>query len=1103
MRKLAPLCALLVSSTAALGAMYPPQIDPPDEPFCYFSKPSAQLGVMDGREGAQVTWDGCFFTGSSELMFLAGRPLAPLFNRVKTLRDGHLPIISFTQSADGVTYTLTAFGWTLDGRPESNLIIFTRVEAANRTGERVESQFAAAARYSGGDHRCSRMMAVPFTLSFEYELTERAALRDGALLYAFDREPARREIAPGEAYEGPVTGAKAAILPDTPCCLAVYDLDLAPGETEVFDFKLPYYPDAEQIDAICAADFDESLAATVAFWNELLDEGLAIDLPERKVVDTYQAALVHTFVSRDKVGDHYVLKVNELQYDGFWVRDGTYQVRTLDLYGYHDAAEHSLEYFLTQQRDNGIIHQPPQLDGWGQALFAFGQHFAVTHDVQWARRVFPAVLRSAEAVLAECSKDEFGCVPPTTAYDNEAIEGRYTGHNFWALGGLRLVIKMAEGIGEREKADELRRRTDEYEAAFLARLAQVTAKTGGYIPPGLDVEGGCDWGNLLGVYPSGVLESFDPRVSATVEKMRRQKYVEGVMTYGRTFPSGVLHHYLTTNVTQTSTIRGEQQNALSDLYAMLAHTSATHAGFETSLRPWAERDPGGNYPPHGWFAVKYCAVLRNMLVREQGDELHLFSCLSPEWLKPGDRVAFRNAPTDFGGISARLDARADGATIRLKRRGMGNGQWAMANDNGRRPARLVIHVPWFVTEVRATCDGEPVPVREDRLEVSPAAREVRVSWEAADVPRMSYAAAVEDLKAAYAEKYAEYAKDGGKPLTLSPPGFAGTPADRRLLLDEMTDMGGFALYRPVAVSSGSEAAAWLVDGNSGRTGRSWYPAELPAWAMVDLGEERTVTSVHVYPSYLGRRGTTVLKYKLETSTDGERWVAAADLTDTDEPMGNAGRATAIAPTACRYVRVMLTSCDRRRAGLSEVRVHGARTVERVEPPATSQVAWTAERQTGAEMGDYGGWGFIGTERIVLEDSAIKAGGRKVRLRFHASEQAPIELGYISLARTDPNNDADVVRESWRPLSFDGNLTVRIPAGEDRWTDWIAFDLQPGVDHTVTFQVLATGGTKLWSDGGTVRFEARSSYAARARNWSSLNASRTHNLYFVSALEAGE
>lgn len=935
------------------------------------------------------------------------------------------------------------------------------------------------------------MIAAPFTLSFEYQMTERAALRDGALLYAFDREPSRREIALGEAYEAPVIGSEAAVLPDTPCCLSIYELDLAPGDAEVFDFKLPYYPDAEQIDAICAADFDERLAETVAFWNELLADGLVIELSERKVVDTYKAAMVHTFVSRDKVGEHYVLKVNELQYDGFWVRDGTYQVRTLDLYGYHRAAEQSLEYFLTQQRDNGIIYQPPQLDGWGQALFAFGQHFAITRDVQWARRVFRVVVQSAEAVLTECSKDEFGCVPPTTAYDNEAIEGRYTGHNFWALGGLRLVIKMADGIGEREKAEELRRRTDEYEAAFLARLGEVTHRTGGYIPPGLDVEGGCDWGNLLGVYPSRVLDPFDALVSATVTKMRTQKYVEGLMTYGASFPGAVLHHYLTTNVTQTSIIRGEQQDALRDLYALLAHTSSTHAGFETSLRPWAERDPGGNYPPHGWFAAKYCAVLRNMLVREQGDELHLFSCLSPEWLKPGDRVAFRDAPTDFGRISARLDARADGATIRLRPR------------FSHPPARLIVHLPWFVSQVRATCGGQPIAVREGKMGLSPTTREVRLSWEAAHVAPMSYARAVDDLKAAYADKYAQYLKDGGKPLTLSPPSLARTAEARRSLLAEAADVGGAALYRPVSVSSDAEAGAWLVDGNSGPTGRSWHPAELPAWAIADLQQEHTVSSVHVYPSYLGRLGTTVLRYKIETSPDGVTWGTAADLTDSDEPMGNAGRAAAIAPTRCRYVRVTLTGSDRRRPGLSEVRVLAETPVERVGPPASSQVAWTAEQQTGTQMSDFGHWGFEGTERIVLEGSATKLGGRKVRLRFHASEQAPIEVGYVSLARTDPGNEADVVRESWRPLSFDDRLTVRIPAGESRWTDWIAFHLQPGIDYTVTFQVLTTGGTKLWSDRSTVRFEARSSYAARARNWSSLNASRTYNLYFVSALESGD
>ena len=80
--------------------------------------------------------------------------------------------------------------------------------------------------------------------------------------------------------------------------------------------------------------------------------------------------------------------------------------------------------------------------------------------------------------------------------------------------------------------------------------------------------------------PEPTLEPHDPRVTATL-KATQAKYAEGIMTYAN---GEFLHHYLTIKNTMTEVIRGDQEQALQEFYALLLHTSSTHAGFEFAIR---------------------------------------------------------------------------------------------------------------------------------------------------------------------------------------------------------------------------------------------------------------------------------------------------------------------------------------------------------------------------------------------------------------------------------------------------------------------------------------------------------------------------------------
>jgi hypothetical protein len=61
----------------------------------------------------------------------------------------------------------------------------------------------------------------------------------------------------------------------------------------------------------------------------------------------------------------------------------------------------------------------------------------------------------------------------------------------------------------------------------------------------------------------------------------------------------------------------------------------------------------------GWFLCQ----TRLMFVMERGNELWLAPFVNNDWLKPGEKVSVRNAPTTFGKVGYELTAAADGNAI--------------------------------------------------------------------------------------------------------------------------------------------------------------------------------------------------------------------------------------------------------------------------------------------------------------------------------------------------------------------------------------------------------------------------------------------------------
>jgi hypothetical protein len=1108
MYRIALCLAAIVAITGAAGARpIDPSIDDGPGPFSYFSRPSTVLGMADGTEGTQVTPEGWLWTGSAQLMFFAGPKLEPLRQRIQTLRDGCIPIVTDRTKVGDVEYELTMFGWTLDSKPQSPLVNFIRARITN-TGKRdAPARFATALR-AEGDHCCSRLRVSWNPIAAKYAMGETYAARDGQLVYAFPAAPMlKRMIVPDREAKAEIAGREEFVVRDAPVCMAQYDTTLAAGQDITLDFVMPYKPaplaDEKTVTALQAARFDDYEKLAADWWQRYLAQGTQIDLPEAKAVDTWQASLMYDSVARSKWGDDYVPTVNYFQYHYFWVRDGAYIINAFDLAGRPRWAEQCLEYYMKSRQPDGIIYQPPQLDGWGQSLWAFGSHWRLTGDDDWARRVYPTLAQHVRAVFARTPKDPLGLVPPAPPYDNEAINGHYTGHSFWLLIGMQDMIGMAQALGHPDDAKQFTDWYNMYRANFERALSAATAKTGGYIPPGLDAENGCDWDNMIGLYPRGgvpargALNPQDPRVAATVNTVRAKKYAEGIMTYGAGLKPGLLHLYDTIKNTEAEVAMNRQRDALADFYALLVHTSSTQAGFEFGVVPWDNRDTGGNFPPHGWFAAEYMGLLRNMLVREWDGDLRVFSVVSPEWMKPGKTISIRRAPTDFGEVSVTARFSDHSMSLRMTPR------WRTE------PRSVILHLPWFVDATGATADGkqvaiEAVPYGEGKQITLPAStRQVNVQWQTGTLPGISYAAAVDAWKAENCRRFAEFTRKGGKPEPLwtegPPPMTRPERQERWAALEAQCGIAVGCKATASASEPGNPPEA-AVDGSDARESY-WGATPWPAWWQVDLGAKRKIEKVRVVTYWDDGANGRSYQYRLQVSPDGQTWQTVADESRNTDRATPAGKLHVFRPVSARYVRVeMLHNSANTGVHLVEVSVFPGVEAPIAEAPAQSQAAWTAEAQTGAKAEDFPGWGFVGAQRIVLSKAAIKQSGDRVRLAFRGGEKGGIAIGDVSIAATDPADAADTVARTRVPVTFGGVNSSELPPGGEALSDWISFPLQAGRDYTVTFNVLRTGATTLWSDAKTKRFESQADGAARAAGWSQLGAGETYNVYFLARVE---
>ncbi|MBI5168123.1 MAG: hypothetical protein HZA61_01405 [Candidatus Eisenbacteria bacterium] len=459
------------------------------------------------------------------------------------------------------------------------------------------------------------------------------ATRDGRVLGGLSDARAWR-VAGGERGERLAAEAPAGAT-TLECWLA--DRPLPPTEADRIERRLRH---------------DDHVARTRTLWRDWLARGATFETPDTLVNMAWRAALVTLLQGHERSAGGWVPLGNPFQYRDTWLRDGARVVRALALAGQGELARADALTFTRYQLPSGaLVSQPGQLDGTGQALWAFEQAASLPPDPAWARRDLAVAVRGGAWLRAQRARtielstkmrvDWPGLLPFGDPRDAELVRGPLVGNDAWAIAGQEALAALAARAGDEPASEAARAEAAAHRAAFGAALERAGHPD---VPPSWG-EGGRDWGNCYVGFPSRVLAPGDARLAALARRLWARSGLH-MVSYG---PADSLHTYLGTDLAVWALLADRPADARASLADLLAHSSATLGQAEIFSR--SGRGFGGNLPPHGTAAAQLVELLRDLVVMDVRDTLEIAAGADAAWWAG---THLRSAPTRFGTLDLSL-----------------------------------------------------------------------------------------------------------------------------------------------------------------------------------------------------------------------------------------------------------------------------------------------------------------------------------------------------------------------------------------------------------------------------------------------------------------
>jgi len=489
---------------------------------------------------------------------------------------------------------------------------------------------------------------------------------------------------------------------------------LPPGEAMTLHLSIPSVTltDGKEIEALQKRDFDSDAKRICGFWRELTAKATQIETPEPWINDFYKAHLRHLLVNCFKEIDSDLLHAHVgTFYYGVYPNESVMMISDLDRRGLHEQAQHCLDAFLHYQ---GTVSMPGnfrsregqfygagghETGGYnkshGYVMWNMAQHWWLTRDRAWMEKAAPKLVKACDWVVGERKatmtllKDgtkplEYGWLPSgsledVTDYWHWLATNSATVWGFQALSEALADFGHLEGARLQKEAqayyeDVMRGVTESRIRCPVVRLRDAT-----YVPkiPSRLYERGRAHGWLretlegsLFLPAYGLLGPDAPETEWIMKDFEDNLYISE--RYGYAIPAFEDFWFSRGGFSmQANLLDGPLPYLWRDdiKHFLRAYFNGFASAFYPEIRMCNEHSlPELGYPRGDHFKSSDEAQstywLRLMFVREAGPNLYLGQAIPRYWLSHGQRVAIRNAPSNFGVLSFTLESQSDEGQIK-------------------------------------------------------------------------------------------------------------------------------------------------------------------------------------------------------------------------------------------------------------------------------------------------------------------------------------------------------------------------------------------------------------------------------------------------------
>ncbi|HOB76569.1 MAG TPA: NPCBM/NEW2 domain-containing protein [Phycisphaerae bacterium] len=455
------------------------------------------------------------------------------------------------------------------------------------------------------------------------------------------------------------------------------------------------------------------------YWQRVLARAAQITVPDPLLMNVIKASQVHCLMAarNEADGQRVAAWIASFSY-GPLESEANSIIRGMDYLGHHEFARRAHDFFIHRYSPAGFLTTGYTLMGTGWQVWTLGQHYELTRDTEWLRKVAPDVARVCKWIMAQREKTksaarslpisggrmgvspaftadgqkqpEYGLMPPGVMADWNAYAYHFclNGYYYAALQAAAAAlahIDYPDTDTWLQNAAEFKRDILRAYRWTQARMPVYLLRDGTAVPaypsqvhspgplndffPGEDANRSWCYDVELGPHhlvPLGVLDATSRDVTWMMDHHEDVQFLA----------DGWFDYPAKRNHKDWFNLGGFAK--VQPYYCRNAEVYALRDDVKPFIRSYFNTIPSLLGMENLQFQEHFAGVAawnkthetgyflhqtRLMLVMERDKELWLAPFVTSNWMKDGATVAIRQAPTHFGPVSFRITSAVSRGTI--------------------------------------------------------------------------------------------------------------------------------------------------------------------------------------------------------------------------------------------------------------------------------------------------------------------------------------------------------------------------------------------------------------------------------------------------------